>query len=151
MLFHSILRSSGLRDWVPLLHQTCMSKIYQRSCKPIREKGRIEPILRYGWEAKHLGNHSNAKKTKKGCYSMPFSKHKVSDTLRRLVSQQIEATRQIMILLAAELNNKCVITKQGNVWRRLTIQNNSSMRHKGLVSCQKELSWSKTKASPWSF
>lgn len=46
---------------------------------------------------------------------MPFSKHKVSETLRGLVSQQIEATQQIMILLAAELNNECVITKQGNV------------------------------------
>lgn len=46
---------------------------------------------------------------------MPFSRHEVSDTLRGLASQQIEATRQIMILLAAELNNECVITKQGNV------------------------------------
>lgn len=106
----------------------------------MREKRKIEPILRSGWEAKRLGNHSNAKKKKKGCSSTLFLKHKVSDTLRRLPSQQIEATRHIMISLAAELNDECVITKQGKVCRRLTIQNNSSMRHKGLVSCQKELS-----------
>lgn len=89
-----------------------MSKIHQRSCKLVREKAKIEPILGYGWEAKLLGNHSNAKK--KGCSSTPFCKHKVSDTLRRLVSQKIEATQQ-MILLADELNHQCVITKQGNV------------------------------------
>lgn len=46
---------------------------------------------------------------------MPISKHKTSDTLSRPVSQQIEDTRQIMILLAAELNNECVITEKGNV------------------------------------
>jgi len=112
---HSILRSSELRDWLHLPHETYISKIEQRFCKPSREKGRIEPILRYGWEAELLGNRSNTKKKKKGCSSMPFSKHKVSDTLRGLVSQQIEATRQIMVLLAAELNNECVITKQGKV------------------------------------
>lgn len=46
---------------------------------------------------------------------MMFQYAQVSDALRRLVSQRTEATQQIMILLAAELNNECVTTKQGNV------------------------------------
>lgn len=43
-----------LRYRLRLLCETQMSKIQQRFCKPISEKGRIEPILKYSWEAKCL-------------------------------------------------------------------------------------------------